>query len=833
MPVAKPMVRTTPRTTVRLVAAVSTLALLLVLLQPTDLARAEEDRAIAAVAAMENLDPAELTVLEADSATLPLTGAERETFKVQAADGETYAVSFRAGTDEIVDADEEIAAELDERDRTKLSPELTATLAGMRGNDRVEVAIWAALEDVSRQGRQRSDAAFAAVEERAGAARAPIAGVVRGFGAEAQVAEVDLAPVVTATLNKGQINGLSRRPDVERIEHIPEVDAHLDDSTTTTRFVHAWTGAQPLTGRFSTVAVHEAGGVDDVNPFMPPVRHWSETQGNPKNIQQHPTNVAGVIGSRHPWRRGGAFQVNEILSANFPSYGSPLSEFTASAAWAIRSGADVINMSWGTVCSGGNTDFFSRWVDYLISTFGVLVVASAGNSSCGGDVTNQFVGSPSLGRNTLSVGSAWDSNTGLRGDDGLSSFSSWVNPTDPVSGGKYEKPDVVAPGGQVAGGSCFGVATLAIGSGFNETCGTSFSSPETAALAGAIVGRNRALRFSPETVKAIIMAGATQNVVDGGNFRSCSSSPLPNDCRDGAGGIDAFHSRAILRDGDFRSIGHVTAGSWPTGSAGDKVYNIPLTANVPMRSVLAWNSTAECTNLGTPTQVCASDVLNADLDLLLYNPDGALVASAQSIYNAVEVIDYTPPTSGTYQLRVRNFSFTANTSTYVGLAWNRDVRDTRNALTGQTVLPLGQRTALQTTRGGMSNWDSYQGEPAECVGFMNNSTGPEKIYRVQLPSPGSITATLSAISPDPSGYGQIDVDVAILRRPGGVGNDEINQHMLGCGDTVATASGLSSGFYYVVVDGWNGSLARYRLRVDFTPTSDGAAPLQQQPLPSR
>lgn len=827
----------------RSVLAVAVLLILILLgesLGSADLTRAaaddHEQKAIDHVAAEEGIPPEQLRVVTADTSSFPLTKTDTEDYKVAADDGRTFGVSFREGTDEVIDHDAAAGQEAQAREKRsgKTSRAVHERIQANPGT-RIPVAIWTKMDDASQTGRGRTKQAYDAVEAKARAARADVATETRGYGSQTKTSEAEGAPVVFAELNAGQINGLSRRPDVVAIEEIPKVDAHVDDSTTSGRFIYGW---PRFRGSGATVAVHEAGGVDDVNPDVNngthPVVYWSDTQGNPKNIDQHPTNVAGVMASTNAWRRGGAFGADQILSANFPSYGSPASQFVASAMWAVRSDTDVINMSWGTICSNGNSDFWSRWADYVVHTYGVTIVSSSGNSSCPSG-TPQYVGSPSLGWNTISVGSHFDNNNGLLEDDVLSSFSSYANPTDPVSGGTYEKPDLVAVGGQVDGSGCHGVATAKIGGGFDETCGTSFSSPDAAALVANLLARSSVvdgrLAQSAETVKALMMAGARHNIVDGVTLRSCPSSPIPNDCRDGAGAIDAYQTTRVFQANAYDNIGHVTPTSWPAGSAGDKVYNVDLKNGVPFRGVLAWNSTADCIRLGTTAQECTSDVLNADLDLHLFDPNGVVVASSASVRNAAEVIDHTPTQTGTYTLRARNFAFQADTSTYAGVAWNTDTRDNRHPLLGQTGLTLGQKSALKNTRGRASNWDTYQGPDASCVSFMGSSTGPERIYRVKTTAEGSLTATLSDISPDASGYPLTDLDVAIVSRPSGTPPQELNQNMQGCGDTAATASGLPAGTYWVVVDGFNGSLGKHKVQVDFTPTG-GAAPAAQA-LPDR
>lgn len=821
-----------------LAVAVVVLSLVASLSGPVGSATAQESdhKAVEHVSQEHGIPADQLSVIESGSSEFPLTRVETEDYKVLSAeDGQTYAVSFAAGSEDVVDHGEAAGAEAQERERRngKASPAL-AERARRSPNARIPVAVWTRMDNAATIGRARTEAAYNEVEERARNARAGAAAEARGFGPQAQVAEAEGSPVVFAHLTAGQINGLSRRPDVVSIEEIPAVAPHIDDSATSGRFMYRW---PYFRGYGAVVAVHEGGGVDNVHPDLNnathPVEYWSDTQGIARNIDQHPTNVAGVIASTNPWRRGGAYGASRILSANFPGYSAPTEQFVASAMWAVRSNAAVINMSWGTVCSGGNTDFFSRWVDYVVHTYGASIVSSSGNSSCPSG-TPQYVGSPSLGWNTVSVGSYYDNGNGLLADDALSSFSSFANPTDPVSGGTYEKPDLVAMGGQVAGGSCFGVETTNVGGGFNTTCGTSFSSPDTAALATNILGRSnvqaRGLAQNAETVKAILMAGARHNIIDGVNLRSCPSSPIANDCRDGAGAINADQAFEIYLANAYDTIGHVTPASWPSGPAGDKHYPVNLTNGVPFRGVLAWNSSADCIRLGTSVQECTSDVLNADLDLHLFDPAGNVVASAASVRNSAEVIDYTPPATGTYTLRARNFAFQANTSTYAGVAWDTDTRDTRHPLTSQGVIGSNGTIGGQTTNRMASYWDTYGGPDASCVSFMNTSTGLERVFRVQVTQTGSLTASLSQIAALP-GAGS-DLDVAILQRPSGVTNENLNQHMVACGDSSATAANLAPGFYWVVVDGFAGSVAGFRLTTQFVAASAAAAP-SPEPLPDR
>jgi hypothetical protein len=802
--------------------------------QPSDLAT----RAREYVAGNQGIPVDQLEVATTTRTRLPLTGANLIDFKVMARDGRSFGVSFDVMTEQVVDS--AAAAQQEQQARVAkygvLEPALYEQLQNSPGS-RIPVGVWVRMEDPGTLARG-ANPNFNALATRVRAAQAPAANAARGLGAA--IAQADLVPVFFAELNAGQINALSHRPDVMAIELIPtNLARHNDDSSTSNRYPFIWSSAR---GAGAVVAVHEDDGVDNVNTFLVDPVYWCTGVGTGpggaactvgRNIGSHATNVAGVIASTHQWRRGGAWGIaaGSLLSANFQSFsgsGTPTSatsqKIVNSATWALNSGADTINMSWGSICSNGNQNFFSRWVDYLVKATGDNIVASAGNSTCPSG-TPQYVGAPSLGWNAISVGAYWDTDTGLRSDDVLSSFSSFVNPTDPNSGRTYEKPDVAGMGGQSDATGCHGTETTAVGGGVGDTtCGTSFAAPDVSALTALIVGKNpTGLRNNAEVVKAIVMAGATHNIVDGANYTSCSTSPIAGDCRDGAGALDAYQTiQNIVTPGNWRFPGFITPSSFD--AAGNIDYPVSIGSGKNIRVAIAWDSTAVCSNLGTSSQGCSSDVLNADLDLQLVNPAGTVVASSSSFQNSAEVIDYKTTTSGTWTVRIRNFRFDAGTNTYLGVAWNLNTVDSRNPLTGATSFALNTTKTNQTTDKGRSFWDTYSG--AGCDAFLSAETGLEKVYTVNTSSTGAIQASLSTIV----GFSGVnsDIDVIILKKSGAANSQ--NTKVVACGDTSATASGQPAGTYYVVVDGFAGSVAKFNIAVNFT---SGAAAASVAPVPVR
>jgi Bacterial pre-peptidase C-terminal domain len=285
--------------------------------------------------------------------------------------------------------------------------------------------------------------------------------------------------------------------------------------------------------------------------------------------------------------------------------------------------------------------------------------------------------------------------------------------------------------------------------------------------------------------------------------------------------------------GNWRFPGFITPDSFD--ASGNINYPVSIGSGKNIRMAIAWDSTAACSNLGTSSQSCASDVLNADLDLYLVNPSGVVVATSSSFQNSAEVIDYKTTTSGTYTIRVNKFRFDAGTNTYLGVAWNLNTVDSRTPLTGVTSFTLNTTKTSQTTDKGRSFWDTYSGPATSCTSFLNTETGLEKVYQITTPSTGKITATLSNIVKF-TGVNS-DVDVIILKKSGSANSQ--NTQVVGCGETTAVASNQPAGTYYIVVDGSNGSVAKFSLTVNFTPGTAVAAEelaldmTEVEPLPQR
>ncbi len=268
--------------------------------------------------------------------------------------------------------------------------------------------------------------------------------------------------------------------------------------------------------------------------------------------------------------------------------------------------------------------------------------------------------------NAISVGATNDAGTTTRSDDFMAGFSSRRNPIS--AHGDREKPEICAPGEGL---------TVA---GAQNVSGTSFSSPMVAGAAAVLMHGQLDLLNWPEAVRAVLMAGADEDV--DGTLLNLSDAV---DDSDGAGEV------CVLCSSDVASILQITSNS-PTGGEPSSLrgyhratvnfqnnfpsgtYDTPIYVGGPfvgtrLRAVLAWDSTAVCAD-SEDEYSCTGDQLDADLDLLVYrHPQNTLVAWSSTYDNSFEFVDFPAESNQMYVLRVRRYLPTAQPGTYLALAW--------------------------------------------------------------------------------------------------------------------------------------------------------------------
>lgn len=679
-------------------------------------------------------------------------------------------------------------------DGRKVDARLAAKLASLGASETLAVSIWLDVADppVSRSSGFIGSAAAAeeAVRTRLEQVQEYMAprrqGVVDALSRMGVTPSVPVyAPAVFARLNNGQIEQLARRSDVATIYGPEQYGPFADDAGTTERVWPVWSSGNLGRGRSGNLGtteirpvVHEGDGVSDGNPYLNNATHgvffWcpsvSSSCPSGKNIHDHPTIVAGEIAATHPLYRGIAPSVNAILSANFGSYSG--SDFDTRAVnafeWARTNGGDPFNMSWGTFCGGFQT-FFSRYVDWAVRNLFATVVIAAGNhpSGCSSSTSDEKVAAPGVAWSAITVGNHEDDDSGFWSGDGMHSSSDWRNP-DFATG--MEKPEVAAVGTNIASTDAQGGDHL----GFGWT-GTSMSAPQVAGQVALMLARRPGQNQWPETNKAAVLVSAYHDIEGGLTDRS----------RDGVGAVVAKVSDDTYRLGRF--VNDCDSACEPLEPSDfPRNYPVPLTAGTVVRIAIAWDSWS--------TGGSGSDTLGADINLRVFDPGGTLVASSLSAQNAWEMVEFTVPASGTYNVRASLASSESGwPGTFLGMAYS--VRSLPNFCTTALTVPPGPPfsnvaggTSAIDTANGTTFFDSYSG-----WGF--GQSGRERVLKLNL------TSTKDLLVSDTNAT----LDLHVLQFPNCAANP-IVPTVLASGSDLALVNDAPPGTYYVVVDGRSGAV---------------------------
>lgn len=499
-----------------------------------------------------------------------------------------------------------------------------------------------------------------ALEEEAGAfinrevqrLTAAFATELMGAGVEVRFASTG-TPVIAANANLTQIMMIAslNRTDTIYLDSDDKTE-HLADAHETHRTSKAH--ERGVTGRDADIAILENNRIDENHPWLTNCVDWFDLAGS--GPDDHVQATAGCAASQLESRIGAAPGA-DLYSANAASYSD--ANVTLAADWitGVVGTVDITNGSFGPDVPSGNLDYSDRLFDYKSRFFADSYVMSAGNSGIGNLVGN-------VGWNIIAVGA--NSGADDRGnwdDDVMSTFSSTGNPTTGC-----EKPNVSAVGQDL---ETLGDGSLAIiASGcphtqpaqwlINNYCGTSFSSPLVAGnLANAL--QVDSTMSTPEPAMALLMATAWHNIE--------GSSRLSD--QDGAGCI---HGWALVNAARESRAVSVTLNTTSFSTNGYYTYNVFLQGGDKARVCIAWASNADS---GYTT-----DVLDADLDLAVFTgqsmTSGTSHGFSSSFNNNFEIVEFVPPSTGWYTVRINDFRFDG-TSERCGIAWSQKTRDTSTA----------------------------------------------------------------------------------------------------------------------------------------------------------
>ncbi len=480
--------------------------------------------------------------------------------------------------------------------------------------------------EISSQIRERIDPVTRDAEER-----------FRSAGFEV-LGRDEYVPIVFLAVNASELLALQTDPSIESVDWAgTDFGDRLNVAVGEVRAYGVWSAPGGVTGVGARVSIVEGGTVCDQHPFMPlaAVRLGGWLHND------HTTGVASCVAGNHGTYKGVAPGAT-LLSANGADFvdnstnvTTQMPQSVAAVSWSVAQGAHILNLSYGAANPGATVSSFDRYLDWIARNNAKTICIAAGNSG-------NFAGDPGAGFNQIAVGSFNDMGNSVWAGESMAASSSWRNPVTGV-----ETPQVAAPGVNITMLKC---STPWFG---YTNSGTSFASPLTAGECALLVSKQPALGSWPEAVRAIVMATAWHNI-----------EGLPRlSSKDGAGGIDAIAAFRVASrlKGVGYNYGSLTATSFDANG-----YYQTQTA-----SALAGQTVRVCLSFdSTPTggPAYTQDNLLCDLDLYVYGPTGALVATSTSSIQPFEIVQFTAPATCAYKVKIRKYSFTG-TSEFYGTAF--------------------------------------------------------------------------------------------------------------------------------------------------------------------
>lgn len=446
-------------------------------------------------------------------------------------------------------------------------------------------------------------------------------------------------PFVSAVLPVEAIRELARDPRIafigmdeeKEIPDYPTIPESLP--TTRTHLVHN-VGTK---GSGVKIAVLEGGTLTVSQSCF----NIGAIQSSSPAANWHMTKSVGIIGNRYSG--GGCGGSWQGYAPDAKVYLANVSNYKDRYDWASSKGVNVITMSWHFDSEETSGGLHSRdiYFDYWVTKYPYpTIFTSAGNEAESGAYAS------GKGYNFFGVGNVLNDGDGNRCDDVISGSSSWKNPTSPHN--DREVPEIAAPGSRHD----------LLGTDFG---GTSCATPVAASVAALLMSKNSSLKIWPEAIRAVMLATANYQQADGTNWSKYS------DGKDGTGLINAWYGSLTAGRRETGTVPQYRAHDYGTMRASDfsggyfnKTWKAKTyTTNARIRVALTWNSKVTTT----------SSVLDADLDLKVYDPDGALVAWSTTWDSNYEFIEFKPNKIGAYTIKIRGYSVPGSFQSYYGVAW--------------------------------------------------------------------------------------------------------------------------------------------------------------------
>lgn len=536
----------------------------------------------------------------------------------------------------------------------KLHPDLYDELR-RRGSRAVDVAIWTHFDpkifDAERPTRgaaARPPRSVAAQRRAIDQATERCVPLLHEVGASRIQREPDM-PVVYARVDAPSIRRLTRHEEIAAVFlHDTKGIDDLKDSIAIANSddVHAL-GKK---GKGVKVAVWENGPDSTTNLVIEDRFTSSPT------LSDHSRHVHGIIKNKQKNKPKGHAPSCLLHSAN--------KKDLSALRWAVRDkGCTVVNQSFhrSSEPKSGELSYDDIYKDWLALTWPYPTILQAAGNYWSTDPDNvdppssEFVNHK--GYNSLAVANHNDDASAMSGS------SVFRNPSSPY--GDRELPEISANG--------TGVQTVGL-----TKSGTSMASPAVAGVAALLQSTATTLKHWPEGCRAILLAGATRNVVNDTWWQDVQAD---NDASDGTGAVNALESHRIAGSRRARNAAATRRG-WDVGSLrsadfdSKRLSKFSYKVSVPkgihgfgptkVKVALAWTSKVTDLSIFGFT-IPLSSQLTVDLDLKIFDSQGAQVGYSGSWDNSYEIAEFVGEPGETYTIKIRRWS--GSDRVWYGISW--------------------------------------------------------------------------------------------------------------------------------------------------------------------
>ncbi|WP_149302876.1 S8 family serine peptidase [Pareuzebyella sediminis] len=535
----------------------------------------------------------------------------------------------------------------------KLHPSLFELVNSKNPPKTVLVDVWHEVEEAEALPADRSlnDCESKSLQKRAEEQRQAMYERTKRFGKSLEgklkiVNFNELAPLVTVEIETSNIRELATNTKIAGILfHETEGIDDLDDSMAIAGSDVVQAGGENGSG--VKVAVWESGPTSNTDLVI------SGKYKNNPSTSDHSQNVHAIIRNKESGTPNGHASGCSLYSAN--------DKDRDALTWAVKDkGCTIINQSFHRSSEPGSGALSSDDIygDYLATHYPYPLIVHAAGNFWNGDSDNinppssEFVNHK--GYNTISVGNHNDTASAM------STSSVFRNPSS--SHGDRELPEICANGISVTA------------DGITKS-GTSMASPAVVGVSALLQATNGILKHWPEGCRAILAASATKNVTDSTWWQDVINNI---DAKDGAGAVNAIEGCNIAKHRRWANAPASQRG-WDIGLlsssnfGNDKLSTFEYKVTLPnyifgprkVKVALAWTSKTTKTSFLFWSWYMSE--LKVDLDLIVYDENGAIVGYSGSWDNSYEIAEFTGQPGKTYTIKIRRWSGTD--STWFGIAW--------------------------------------------------------------------------------------------------------------------------------------------------------------------